>query len=76
MNLLLSRVKVVLCFGAFEAFFVSFSKLLFHTCLLWHRQLSSLPAVDPLFRPSRHLPPLGTFARQLLVLRVRLLWLK
>ena len=48
-NLLLSRVQVVLCFGAFEAFFVSIFQNLFHTCLLWHRQLSSLPAVRPLF---------------------------
>ena len=43
MNLLLCRVQVVLRFGAI-------SKLLLNTCLRWHRQLSSLPAVSPLFR--------------------------
>ena len=98
-----------------EFFGLDNSRLLLHTCLLRHRQLSSLPACTrstlPLsfhlsavlslsrrflvslapilgfgsrvtstfvciLSPIRHLPLRVTFARQLLVLHVRLLWLK
>ena len=48
-NLLLTLWVFHRRFGAFEAFFVSISQNLFHTCLLWHRPFSSLPNVGPLF---------------------------
>ena len=48
-NLLLTLWVFHRRFGAFEAFFVSISQNLFHTCLLWHRPFSSLPHVGPLF---------------------------